>query len=53
MESTEDIETAGKRGDELTILGRHAFAQTVFGRALQGGGACDEVADITHRLFLP
>jgi len=48
MEGAENVEATGQRGDELPVLGRHAFAQTVLGRALESRCAGDEVADIAH-----
>src|SRR5581483_12300071 len=48
MEGAEDVEPTGERGDELAVLGRHAFAQAAFGRALQRRSAGDKMANISH-----
>jgi exodeoxyribonuclease VII small subunit len=51
MEGAEDVEATCQRSDELAVLGRKSFAESVLEGALEGRGSRDEVADIAHGAF--
>jgi exodeoxyribonuclease VII small subunit len=51
VEGAEDVEATRQRSDELAVLGRKSFAESVLEGALEGRCSRDEVADIAHGAF--